>query len=114
LKDSYSGRTNFGVHKTDFIVFHQEKGQLAKFCSTGEQKAMLISIVLAQIDALKNNVKILPMVLFDELFVHLDKERREFLLEYLFQSNIQAFITATEIDNLITLNNDTQLIEVPR
>lgn len=113
-KDEYSGRTNFGVHKTDFIVSHQEKKQLAKYCSTGEQKAMLISIILAQIDSLKKNAKILPLVLLDELFVHLDKKRREYLSDYIFNSNIQTFITATETSGVITLASDAQLIEVPR
>jgi DNA replication and repair protein RecF len=113
-KDEFSGRTNFGVHKTDFIVSHREKKQLAKYCSTGEQKAMLISIILAQIDSLKKNAKILPVVLLDELFVHLDEKRREYLSDYIFNSNIQTFITATEISGQITLTSDAQLIEVSK
>lgn len=49
-RDKISNRTNFGVHKSDFLVSHREKNTLAKFCSTGEQKAMLVALILAQVN----------------------------------------------------------------
>ena len=83
MKDKFSGRTGFGIHKSDFIVIHKEKNNLAKFCSTGEQKAMLISIILAQINAtirLTNSKS--SILLLDEVFVHLDDRRKEYLIDF--------------------------------
>lgn len=111
-KDKYSGKTNFGVHKTDFIVSYKDKNQLAKYCSTGEQKAMLISIMLSQIDCLKNNARIMPILLLDEIFVHLDERRKDYLLDYIIDSQMQSFITATETGSMANKVKNMQLIEI--
>lgn len=109
-KDFYSGRTNFGVHRADLNVFHQEKAQQAKLCSTGEQKALLISIVLASIESISRTTKTTPILLLDELFVHLDDLRKKSLSLYVMQSKLQTFITTTDIIGIEDLASKAHII----
>lgn len=95
-KDAYSGRTNFGIHKVDFCVIHQGNGNNVSICSTGEQKAMIISIFLAQIEAIITKNSATPIMLMDELFVHLDDLRKQYLSSYVINRGAQVFITATD------------------
>lgn len=91
-KDRFSGRTNFGAGKCDMLVFYESKNMPARACSTGEQKALLISIITAQQLELENK----PIFLLDEVFVHLDRARRQFLAEFLVKNGAQVIITSTE------------------
>lgn len=111
-KDAYSGRTNFGVHKSDLLVFHQLKQSLAKTCSTGEQKALLISISLASIESTLQNTETTPILLLDELFVHLDDRRTKYLADYINKSDLQTFITTTDIVGIEELASKAQIIEL--
>lgn len=111
-KDFYSGRTNFGVHKTDLNVFHKEKMQHAKLCSTGEQKALLISIVLASIESVIQSTKTTPVLLLDELFVHLDNTRKKYLASYIMQGKLQTFITTTDIIGIEDLASKAHIINL--
>ena len=94
--DSRSGRTSAGVHKTDFIVTHAPKDMPADLCSTGEQKALLIGLVLAgarlQI-ALKGQA---PLLLLDEVAAHLDRDRRRALFDDLASLGSQCWMTGTD------------------
>lgn len=86
------------MHRSDFVVTHQVKQRLARLlCSTGEQKALLISIILMSIDSILKSTNFVPILLLDELFVHLDEERREELSEYITSTKLQTFITTTDI-----------------
>ncbi|RYE05894.1 MAG: DNA replication/repair protein RecF [Rickettsiaceae bacterium] len=105
IKDKFSGKTNFGVHRSDFLVSHQEKNKPAKLCSTGEQKAMLVSIVIAQINASIKAGDHAPIVLLDEIFVHLDDRRKEYLIDFLEQANLQFWMTATDFSGIERLKN---------
>jgi len=100
VKDSYIGRTSIGVHKTDFIVEYQDKKTLAKNCSTGEQKALLICLVIASIEAVMNGTGSKPILLLDELFVHLDPARKKSLSDYILSTKMQTFITTTDMAGL--------------
>ncbi len=111
-KDFYSGRSSFGVHRVDLNVFHKEKSQPAKLCSTGEQKALLISIVLASIDSVVLNTQTTPILLLDELFVHLDDSRKKLLVNYIKQTKLQTFITATDIVGIEDLASNAYIIEL--
>lgn len=106
-KDKFSGRTNFGAGKCDMLVFYESKNMPAKACSTGEQKALLISIITAQQISLEKK----PILLLDEVFVHLDDSRRKFLADFLIKNNAQAIITSTESD-LANLFDDVGIIEL--
>ncbi len=94
--DAKSGRTTTGVHKTDFIVTHAPKEMPADLCSTGEQKALLIGLVLAgarlQI-ALKGQA---PLLLLDEVAAHLDADRRRALFDDLASLGSQCWMTGTD------------------
>ncbi len=87
-----------GVHKSDLQVFHQEKGLPAETCSTGEQKALLIAIVLAQATSQALNKGFAPILLLDEVAAHLDEKRRDALFDRVCNLNAQAWITGTDVD----------------
>ncbi len=111
-KDGITKRTNFGINKQELIVKHSKTGQLAKYCSTGEQKALLISILLGQIEASINIAKTTPILLLDELFVHLDDERKKSLAEYIIKSKLQTFITATDLAGLDEIAKIAQIVKI--
>ena len=96
--DKESGRTNYGVHRSDFKVIFANKGILAEQCSTGEQKALLISIILtaSRLQVIKGNA--CPILLLDEIIAHLDKSRQRALLQEILHLKIQAWITATDVE----------------
>lgn len=89
-------RTEFGPHKTDILCKYPEKQIEASHCSTGEQKAMLIAILLAQIHAINCEQQTSPIFLLDELFAHFDKEKQELLIEELDHLKTQAWVTSTD------------------
>jgi DNA replication and repair protein RecF len=95
-RDTEAGRAIFGVHRSDLICRHVTKNIAARQCSTGEQKALLISIVLAnmRLQALENGIA--PILLFDEIAAHLDEERREALFDEICASGAQAWMTGTD------------------
>src|SRR5690606_25057615 len=81
VEDGYAGRTGQGVHRSEWLVFHQSKGVEAAQCSTGEQKAVMLSIVLAQARARAMWGQSAPILLLDEVVAHLDLKRRAELAE---------------------------------
>ena len=112
IKDRLSKRTNFGVHRSDLSVTHLEKNKLAKFCSTGEQKAMLISIILAQVSASLKETKTKPILLLDEIFVHLDDTRKTYLIDFFKNSGLQIWITATDLRGIEGLENSSEVVDL--
>ena len=110
LKDKFSNRTSFGVHRSDFLAIHSEKNMPIKLCSTGEQKAILISITIAQINAYLQIAKIAPILLLDEIFVHLDDRRREYLIDFLISTKLQVWITATDCRGIEKLIDYSKII----
>lgn len=111
-KDSYSGRTSIGVHKADLLVEYQTTSTAAKYCSTGEQKALLISLMLASVNAIIASTKAKPIILLDELFVHLDQTRRQELSDYIMSTKIQTFITTTDMIGLQFLQGNANIINL--
>lgn len=94
--DRLSKRSNFGPHRSDLLVYYGEIPASQR--STGEQKAMLISMTIAQVLATQEYGNAKPILLLDEIFVHLDEVRREYLAEFLTGSGSQTWITSTEDD----------------
>lgn len=94
--DSASGRTGIGVHKTDFHVINTAKNMQAALCSTGEQKALLLSIIMGLARLLKTKKNKTPLVLLDEVIAHLDENRRNELFSEVFGLGCQSFMTGTE------------------
>ena len=112
IKDKLSKRTNFGVHRSDLAVVHLEKNKLAKFCSTGEQKAMLISIILAQVNAGIIETGAKPILLLDEIFVHLDDMRKNYLIDFFKSIGLQIWITATDLKGIEALKDHSEIVDL--
>ncbi len=91
--DMRAGRTLRGIHRTDLLVRHEEKDMPAENCSTGEQKALLIGLMLAQARAQSDKR---PFLLLDEVAAHLDEHRRAALIEELLELGTQVFMTGTD------------------
>lgn len=94
--DSASGRTNIGPHLFDFNVVFKEKNMQAKFCSTGEQKALLLNLLLAQIYAIIEKFKVTPILLFDEVISHLDNNNRQLLFDEILAVKAQSWLTGID------------------
>ncbi|MDB5701648.1 MAG: recF [Sphingomonadales bacterium] len=95
-RDAAAGRTLTGPHRQDLLVTHLDKAQAAARCSTGEQKALLIGIVLAHADLVAEAVGRAPILLLDEVAAHLDPARRAALFERIAAAGYQAWLTGTE------------------
>lgn len=97
-----------GVNRTDFKVFFKKKNMPAELCSTGEQKALLISILLAQTKCQILNKGFAPVLLLDEITTHLDDTKREALLQKISDLQLQAWITSTDEDIFSSLKDKAQ------
>jgi DNA replication and repair protein RecF len=95
-RDAAAGRTLAGPHRTDLAIAHLGKNQPAALCSTGEQKALLLSIVLAHADLVAERAGRRPILLLDEIAAHLDPGRRAALFERLEAGGGQVWMTGTE------------------
>lgn len=101
-----------GVNRTDFKVFYKKKRMPAELCSTGEQKSLLISIILAQTKCQILYQGFAPVLLLDEVAAHLDDGKREALLAKISELGLQAWITATNPELFASLNNNADFLEV--
>ncbi|HEY1146784.1 MAG TPA: DNA replication/repair protein RecF, partial [Allosphingosinicella sp.] len=95
-RDAAAGRATEGPHRQDLRVMHLGKGQAAELCSTGEQKALLIGLVLAHAALVEERTGRPPVLLLDEVAAHLDPRRRAALLDRLGASGGQVWMTGTE------------------
>jgi DNA replication and repair protein RecF len=96
-RDAESGRTHVGPHTDDLHVRHTKKRADARDCSTGEQKALVVSIVLANawLQRKRSN-GVAPILLLDEIAAHLDETRRGALFEEILALHAQAWLTGTD------------------
>jgi DNA replication and repair protein RecF len=98
IRDAEAGRTLVGPHTTDLAVRHTAKRADARDCSTGEQKALLISIMLADARELSRAREgLAPILLLDEIAAHLDAVRRAALFEEIHSLSAQAWMTGTDL-----------------
>jgi DNA replication and repair protein RecF len=98
MRDAEAGRTLVGPHTTDLHVRHTAKRADAHDCSTGEQKALLISIMLADARELaRAREGLAPILLLDEIAAHLDEMRRAALFEEIHSLAAQAWMTGTDL-----------------
>ncbi|MGK7869507.1 DNA replication/repair protein RecF [Falsiroseomonas sp. E2-1-a20] len=97
-RDAAAGGAAHGAHRTDMDLVHLPKGLEAALCSTGEQKALLVSVVLAHAALIGAARGFAPLLLLDEVAAHLDLARRQALYAALAQSPAQVFLTGTEAD----------------
>ena len=94
--DGESGTTTVGPHRGDFSVRHAGSGMTAAECSTGEQKALLIAVLLAQARLQAELRGTVPVMLMDEVTAHLDAERRAALFGAFDELDAQAWLTGTD------------------
>ena len=112
IRDLAAGRTLVGPHRSDLIARYMVKDVAAKDCSTGEQKALLISLILANARALAKDFGASPLVLLDEVAAHLDAERRSALYNEICGLGAQAWMTGTEPQLFDELGDRARYFEV--
>lgn len=96
VRDAENGGAATGVHKSDFVVRYAAKNMAADQCSTGEQKALLIGIVLAHARLMHGERGAPPVLLLDEVAAHLDEYRRAALFDLLHELGGQVWMTGTD------------------
>jgi DNA replication and repair protein RecF len=111
-KDFFSGRTTFGIHKSDLLVSDRNKGIYANQCSTGEQKSLLIGLILTHLNLVANRSNRYPILLLDEVVAHLDQLRRAALFEQIIETKAQVFMTGTEIDLFSGIKDFSEIFSV--
>ncbi|MQY41996.1 DNA replication/repair protein RecF [Epibacterium sp. SM1969] len=112
FRDLATGRTSVGPHRTDLLGTYRTKSLPARDCSTGEQKALLVSLVLANARALKARDDMPPILLLDEVAAHLDADRRAALYDEISALGIQAWMTGTGPELFAECNERVQKFEV--
>jgi DNA replication and repair protein RecF len=110
--DRAAGRTTLGPHRVDLEVTYAQKGMPANLGSTGEQKALLIGLILAHARLVKLRTAITPFLLLDEIAAHLDPDRRRALFLALDQLGTQCFLTGTDKLLFEALGDRAQAITV--
>jgi DNA replication and repair protein RecF len=95
-RDASAGRTLDGPHRIDLLIRHRTKNMEAERCSTGEQKALLVGLVLAHARLVANMTGHAPVLLLDEIAAHLDEGRRAALFDLVDDLGGQAFMTGTD------------------
>jgi DNA replication and repair protein RecF len=95
--DRAAGRTLVGPHRVDFLVHHAQKAMPAALGSTGEQKALLVGLVLAHARLVRRTTGIAPFLLLDEIAAHLDPGRRAALFATLDELGAQCWMTGTDL-----------------
>jgi len=96
-RDREAGRTLTGPHRSDLQVGHGPKAMAARMCSTGEQKALLVGLILAQARLIKKACGgMAPLILLDEIAAHLDEDRRLALFKSIAGLEAQVWMTGTD------------------
>lgn len=111
-RDRAAGRTLEGPHRSDLIVTHRPKAMPAELCSTGEQKALLVGIVVSHARLCGEMSGTVPILLLDEIAAHLDAGRRAALFAILEELGCQAFMTGTEPALFSSLRGKAQFLTV--
>jgi DNA replication and repair protein RecF len=110
--DAEIGGAAVGPHRTDLAVRHAQKGTAAAQCSTGEQKALLISIVLAHARLQADAKGTAPVLLLDEVAAHLDRTRRRALYDEIESLGAQAWLTGTDRELFVELAGRADFLTV--
>jgi DNA replication and repair protein RecF len=112
-RDRAAGRTLEGPHRSDLIVSHGPKNMLARLSSTGEQKALLTGLVMAEAEliAMRHSGSA-PLLLLDEITAHLDETRRQGLFAEILRLGAQAWMTGTDIGAFTALSGRAQVLRV--
>ncbi|MEM9130438.1 MAG: DNA replication and repair protein RecF, partial [Pseudomonadota bacterium] len=112
FRDIAAGRTLVGPHRADLYGVYAAKGVPASECSTGEQKALLVTLILANARALAQDFGAPPILLLDEVAAHLDANRRAALYDEICSLGAQAWMTGTGEELFAELGSRAQGFEV--
>lgn len=110
-RDAAAGRSLFGPHRSDLTALHREKNRPAAEGSSGEQKALVLNLILAQLTRLAGQPAP-PVLLLDEAPAHLDAARRAALFDEIEALGLQAFLTGTERALFDGLEGRAQFVRV--
>ena len=105
IGDGATGITSVGAHRADLLITEAASGLAAADASTGQQKSLLVGIVLAHARLVGDSVGEPPLLLLDEPLVHLDAQRRAALFSTLADGRTQALLTGTDADAFATLRD---------
>ena len=111
-RDAAAGRTLDGPHLTDFQVVYAPKNMPARDASTGEQKALLIGLVLAHANLVADMTRIIPLLLLDEVVAHLDPGRRAALFDELARLGSQVWMTGADPQAFAAIGPSADIFEV--
>jgi DNA replication and repair protein RecF len=112
-RDRAAGRTLDGPHRSDLLVAHAPKAMPARLCSSGEQKALLLGLVLAHAGLVaRRHDGVAPILLLDEVTAHLDAARRAALFEEILRLNAQAWMTGTDVHAFAPLDQNARFWQV--
>ena len=111
-RDLAAGRTLVGPHRADLNAVYRDKEVPARDCSTGEQKALLVSLILANARGLASEIAMPPLLLLDEVAAHLDVNRRAALYDEICALGAQAWMTGTGAELFEALGDRAQYLEV--
>ncbi len=112
-RDRAAGRTLEGPHRSDLVVHHGPKQMPARLSSTGEQKALLIGLVLAEAELIaERHGGAGPLLLLDEITAHLDEHRRTALFDEIRRLGGQAWMTGTDLEAFDALRTHAAFFEV--
>lgn len=113
-EDRMIGQTRLGVHRSDVLTMHSQKNMPAFQCSTGEQKALLLSLVLAHAQWLKTIHPHRPLILLlDDITAHFDQNRRLDIFEWITQLPAQTWLTGTHESDFESLLNQAMHFQLP-
>jgi len=113
-RDRAASRALAGPHLSDLIVIHGPQNAPAPHCSSGEQKALLLGLILAKAELIRELEGVSPLVLLDEVAAHLDASRREALFAEILRLNAQAWMTGTDRDLFRPMAQEAQILGVNR
>jgi DNA replication and repair protein RecF len=113
-RDRAASRALAGPHLSDLIVIHGPQNAPAPHCSSGEQKALLLGLILAKAELIRELEGVSPLVLLDEVAAHLDASRREALFAEILRLNAQAWMTGTDRDLFQPIAQEAQILGVNR
>jgi DNA replication and repair protein RecF len=111
-RDRAAARALEGPHLSDLIVSHGPKQTPAQHCSSGEQKALLIGLILAKSELIREMQGVSPLILLDEVAAHLDLARREALFAEISRLCGQAWMTGTDRDLFAPMAQEAQIFAV--
>lgn len=113
-EDAINGGSKIGAHQSEILVINLDYNHPAEVCSTGEQKALLLSMMLSNCRLQSVACGIAPVLLLDEVVAHLDEGRRAHLFEEILALNVQAWLTGTDKQIFESLKDNALFLTVDK